>query len=170
MTVIVKGVLSYPSFIGVTYEEETSEILAVAIVRQMKAIETYARTRNEHKSNAYELTMDALRHMLSECAKLDFEANPDQYAENIIVHRSLLELQRAGFTTHLSDNGKAKSIDLLLRQLPDSEEAVVYVKKSGEFFGWVLFVYGNGADILADYTINLESALGNVQSVADALS
>jgi hypothetical protein len=51
----------------------------------------------------------------------------------------------------------------------DEDRLLVYNQGEQRTFGWVLFIYGNGEDVLSDYTTNLEAALRSTNDFANTM-
>jgi hypothetical protein len=47
------------------------------------------------------------------------------------------------------------------------EDRLLLDNNDGKRCGWVYLVWGNGADIISDYTTNLEDVLKPAQAIAD---
>lgn len=51
----------------------------------------------------------------------------------------------------------------------DEDYLLVYQPGKDRHFGWVRLIYGNGCDVVSDYTINLEPHLEAANKYADSL-
>ena len=94
-----------------------------------------------------------------------------------MTDKDKMALLAAGFSLSI-DNGDteapySKSRKDILKGMYQTDEEYLYVRKAGSSgsFAWVYFVYGNdGWDVISDYTVNLESLIGegtDVQKVVD---
>ena len=78
--------------------------------------------------------------------------------EDAIIGKAIGALIDNGFRVELCDQDGG---GLFAYCVPDAGE-----KPEGGFQYWVRFVPGNGADVLVDYTTNLETALEPVNAFA----
>ena len=58
--------------------------------------------------------------------------------------------------------------DTIFAAMRTTCEDYLYAVKSGQRYGWVLFIHGNGGDIISDYTVNLGPGLKPVHEAIDA--
>lgn len=97
MTIILRGVIKYPSLLGLVYEEDTKEKLAIALIRQMEIYEDFAEKRGERQLDNYKQTMTELKRMLSEVMILEgSEKSADDCRESLIVWKAVKALEDAG--------------------------------------------------------------------------
>ena len=98
-----------------------------------------------------------------------------QIVEREITTAVVDALLAAGFSLSI-DNGDeitahSKSRKNILNSMYLTDEEHLYAVKEGKTTAWVYFVYGNdGWDVISDYTVNLESLIGDgtdVQKVID---
>lgn len=104
-----------------------------------------------------------------------------QKVEREITTAVVDALLKAGYSLEV-DNGDEQidptaNRESILKSMYQTDEERLYVYKiiNGEFaagsFAWVYFVYGNdGWDVISDYTVNLESIIGDgtpVQTLVD---
>lgn len=79
----------------------------------------------------------------------------------------------AGYTFEIDNGGDEDEIiktageEKTLEAMFATDEDRVYVVNDGKAIGWVWFVYGNGADVITDYTVKLEELLTNAHAVAE---
>lgn len=97
--------------------------------------------------------------------------------ERTIVIRTIDALLDANFAISVRDgvegdgefvlrNSLRKSAILAAMFTTDGD--VLYVRRPDNGVqGWVAFIYGNGEDVIHDYTINLEPVIGPVQAWID---
>jgi len=102
-------------------------------------------------------------------------AFPD-YANNVeveIVSRAIGSLLKAGYAIRVYD-GEEWAMDKPSRDreaiskecfATDITEMVAY--KDGKRAGWIMFVHGNGADVLSDYSTALEDVLKSANAYAE---
>lgn len=69
--------------------------------------------------------------------------------------------------------GHSEDQAAILKAMFQTDDERLYVENAnGKAFGWVFFVYGNdGWDVISDYTVNLESLVGDgtaVQKIVDS--
>jgi hypothetical protein len=95
-----------------------------------------------------------------------------QKVEREISTALIRELLRQGF--HVSvDNGEEETKPMakesaILAAMFQCDEDRLYAWRDADRFGWVYLVYGNdGWDVISDYTVNLECAMGPANKVAD---
>ena len=100
-----------------------------------------------------------------------------QAIERRIVDKAVNSLLDAGYAvsvfdgeeTTLSGSVDAKAITAAM-YTTDADRLHVSRQVDGqEVKGWVLFVYGNGVDVIADHTVNIEEELKPAAELADAL-
>lgn len=100
-----------------------------------------------------------------------------QTIERRIVDKALTSLLDAGFAvsvfdgeeTTVSDSFDAKAITAAL-YTTDGDQLRVTRQVDGQVVnGWVLFVYGNGVDVIANHTVNLEEVLQPAADLAESL-
>lgn len=90
------------------------------------------------------------------------------------VVRSLLE---AGYTIELWNGGdeaeyRGRDLDALLAEMMATDEDVLnVVLDDGKHItrGWVHLIYGNGIDVISDYTVNLEQYMAEADRVRGAI-
>ena len=100
--------------------------------------------------------------------------------EKRIVRKVVRDLIGAGYKLNVNNGGDSSELPLpsaIAREVlkvmfaTDDEWLLVYkdVAPLGETrIGWVRFIYGNdGYDVMADWTMNLESALAGAMTLAD---
>lgn len=92
-----------------------------------------------------------------------------------IIRRTIRALTAAGYDLSVDDGGEPDEIvrgdeRALIEAVMSVEEARLYADREDEE-GWVFFVMGNdGHDVIADYTVNLENELADVNAYADRLA
>lgn len=94
----------------------------------------------------------------------------DSYAEKVIVKRLVEAAVAAGYSVTI-DNGdrevivKSRDAEAIVAATRRTDEDMLYLADgpgqlpSRNYFGWVRLIYGNGADVISDYTTNLEALL-----------
>lgn len=90
------------------------------------------------------------------------------------VARSLLD---AGYTIELWNGGdeaeyRGRDLDALLAEMMATDEDVLnVVLDDGKHItqGWVSLIYGNGIDVISDYTVNLEQHMAEADRVRGAI-
>lgn len=90
------------------------------------------------------------------------------------VARSLLD---AGYTIELWNGGDeaeycGRDLDALLAEMMATDEDVFnVVLDDGKHItqGWVRLIYGNGIDVISDYTVNLEQHMAEADRVRGAI-
>ena len=90
------------------------------------------------------------------------------------VARSLLD---AGYTIELWNGGdeaeyRGRDLDALLAEMMATDEDVLnVVLDDGKYItqGWVSLIYGNGIDVISDYTVNLEQHMAEADRVRGSI-
>lgn len=101
--------------------------------------------------------------------------------EWVIANRVIDDLLAAGFLITVCDGEEGVGDDVLtestdkaaiLEAMASTDEDFLHVTKSSEadLIGWVRLIYGNGIDLISDYTTNLEDALKGVNGMWDKLN
>lgn len=173
----VQGQISYPSHIGVVYEDDTKEAVAVAIIKHMAAIEAYAINKSDTKTNSYELTMNALKHMLGEVITLTSEEqSADDCKETMIVSKALNDIANTGYKMCHEHDATEMSAETILSEFASSGDPLcVNVWKGSRLDNsqhnqsFVLFVPGNGECVISDYGGSLEDVLKEANALAGKL-
>lgn len=93
-------------------------------------------------------------------------------AMSAAVVRSLLA---AGFTLEIHNGGDepeytGQELEHILSVMMATDEDMVLVLRDGDSHGWVRFIYGNGIDVLVDYTTNLEKYMKDVDHLQEAIA
>jgi hypothetical protein len=96
--------------------------------------------------------------------------------ERIIVQRVISDLLKAGFRLGVNDGEEttlkhSKDMVAITAAMYSTDEdyLLVYRGFEEEHFGWVRLIYGNGRDVVSDYTTNLETDLHGANVFADML-
>ena len=104
----------------------------------------------------------------------DMNVKQRQQMEEKIIRKFFESAIKAGYTVAIHDgeekHGPMQDVENLMAASfsVDMEHFMVY--NGNEFLGEVLAVYGNdGWDVIADYSMNIESLLDNAMSLADEL-
>lgn len=106
---------------------------------------------------------------------------PRVLMERAIVRSACTELIAAGYTLRLNDGDtwatpKDSTVEQVMEAIMAADEETLHVfhQPAGgerEHFGWVAFVYGNdGYDVIADHTVNLDTALAATTALGLTLS
>lgn len=96
-----------------------------------------------------------------------------QMVEKEICTAVVDALLAAGYAISVDNGGdepevvsSADRAVILAGMFATDDERLYAEKPAGTHFGWVYFVYGNdGYDVMSDYTVNLESVVGEGTSV-----
>jgi hypothetical protein len=90
-----------------------------------------------------------------------------QEVERKIATAAIQSLLQAGFALSVDNGGDEYELShstdqtAILKAMFLCDEDRLYVEKESKTFGWIYFVYGNdGWDVISDYTVNLESFIG----------
>ncbi|HCT4783672.1 hypothetical protein [Pseudomonas aeruginosa] len=106
--------------------------------------------------------------------------------ETAIITQAAKSLIEAGHFIHVFDGAelagaKTQDLDAIMRECFATDMTSFYVYGAPSpvgaeapsldkltALGWVQFVHGNGVDVMADYTVNLESLLQAASDLADS--
>jgi len=94
--------------------------------------------------------------------------------EHRIVRRLLSDLIRAGYKVGLQNEEgtiakKSRDVEKLMGEIHSVDEELVVAYDDIGYVGSVYLVYGNsGYDVIADYSLNLETVIGGALRVADS--
>lgn len=102
-------------------------------------------------------------------AKHDPEVRIRTSIELKIVNCLLSDAKAARFDINIPEYEGEETPDVKAA-LFNLDEAHVCFRKGGKKCGWVYLVFGNGCDLISDYTVNLEDFLKNVNELSDKLS
>ena len=91
-----------------------------------------------------------------------------QLVEKEIYTQVIDSLLEAGFAIEVHNGEEDPQLpactnrEVILQNMYLTDEDYLYaVTREGKNFGWVRFIYGNdGWDVINDYTVNLESVIG----------
>jgi hypothetical protein len=108
-------------------------------------------------------------------------ADLDTEMENAIIKRTIADLLAAGYWLSVHDGGEvtvkhSTDKDAIFAAMRTTGEDYLIANRQGDAAGrptvyhaWIRFIYSNGPDVLADYTVNLENDLTNANALANAL-
>lgn len=104
---------------------------------------------------------------------------PIEHASEIeqrIVGKLVTDLLDAGHELTVYNGGDDPEIkrsnirDSIFHALAASDQDEIVVVKGGKRVGWIRLVWGNDADVISDYTTNLEAVLAGANGLAEELS
>ena len=97
-----------------------------------------------------------------------------QELERRIARRCILDLIEAGYTVSVYDGEEVtvkcstKATEILKAMMTTDEDYLFAMDDKGVRRGWVRFIYGNdGADVINDYTTNLDPALKRTNALIE---
>ncbi len=97
----------------------------------------------------------------------------DSVIERVIAKRLVTDLIRAGYTLSVNDGEEttlARSTDrrAVFAALATTGEDYLYAHTDPDsVFGWVRLIWGNGPDLISDYSVNLDGDLAGANALAD---
>ena len=88
-----------------------------------------------------------------------------QFIKDALAAGHLISVDNGGDEMEIENSNDLK---VIMDTVMATDEERVYLKKDGKNVGWVYFVYGNdGYDVIADYTVNLEPLMVNVNKISE---
>lgn len=92
--------------------------------------------------------------------------------ERRIVRAAIHEFIGAGFRLDVNDGEETTLRDstngqTILAAMFSTDEDYLIVRKDGKHVGWVRFIYGNGCDVISDYTMSVESFLTEANAISN---
>jgi hypothetical protein len=92
--------------------------------------------------------------------------------ELAIVNKLIESADAAGHRLNVAeyeDDGEHDyDVKTALFNLDDAH--VIVIDSDGDELGWIRLVFGNGSDLVSDYTVNLETFLAPANALADSLA
>lgn len=88
----------------------------------------------------------------------------EQQIERRIVRRIILDALKAGYSLTVCDGAETvlrqsvKPAVVLDAMFSTGEDVLSFIDAEGKRAGWVLLVYGNGMDVISDYSDNDKTA------------
>ena len=99
-----------------------------------------------------------------------------RFVERLIAKRLIADAIAAGYHLDVYDGEERITIRgddpkvILAAMFSTDEDYVLFVQSNGKESGLVRLIYGNGVDVISDYTTNLEAVVSGANALAERLA
>lgn len=96
----------------------------------------------------------------------------DHWVEQIIIDRLLDDLLTGGWMISVNDGEEttlwhSKDKAEILRHMQSTDEDYLHVAHPNRKKGWIRLIYGNGVNLISDYTVNLDDVLAPISELIE---